>query len=103
MAGPVMLRTKTDIAIFIPALVVVAQGIAASLGRRLVEPYLREYPPNGLNAHHRRALALVLDRRQREVRVAEMILVPLVGDVVLVHPVVGQLGLYCLVTILAQP
>src|SRR4051794_16844931 len=63
MARPIMLRTQSDIANVVLALVIEADRVPARLGGCLVPPDLRTEPPQGLDAHHRRTAPLVFHRR----------------------------------------
>ena len=71
------------VAVLVTPLVVVAERIAASLGRLLVEPAAGKDPPCRLDAHHGGAGAGILDRRFAfEPGLSPMINVALAGDVV---------------------
>src|SRR5882724_4619197 len=99
-----MLRAEADIADVVFFLVIEAERVAAGFGRGLIEPELRTQPTQRFDAHHRRALALVLHRRlDGEAGVAPMVRVFLAGDIVLVEAVVRKIVDRLLITFLAHP
>jgi hypothetical protein len=59
---------------------VVPKRVEARFGRCRVEPDLREYPPHGLNPHHRRALTLVRDYMRLKTGIREVVAIPLASD-----------------------
>ncbi len=87
-----MLRSETDVAHVVLALVIKADRVAAGLGAGLVEPELRAQSAQCLDAHHGGALALVLHRGlDIKTRVAQMLVIALAGDVVGVDTVMRQI------------
>jgi hypothetical protein len=58
-----VLWTKPNVAVLIAAFVIVAERIATSFSRRLIEPTAWEYASSSLNSHHCGTGPGVLDRR----------------------------------------
>src|SRR5215470_11270216 len=62
MARPIMFWAQTDTALLVLTLVVVAERIASSFSRRLIEPASRKHAPRRFYAHHRGTGSGILDR-----------------------------------------
>ena len=91
MARPIVIRPQPNVSLIVAVLMIISQRIAARLGCRRVEPHFREDAAHRLDTQSSRALALVLDRVfTLESRLAQMIDIPLAGDVVLVDAVVRK-------------
>src|SRR4249919_414585 len=90
VAGPVMLRTKPDVALLVFFLVIPAQRVSAALRGLFVEPDRREQPPCSLNPLHCRLLALVLDDLDTEAGRPDVILELVSGQMVYSGPVMGK-------------
>ena len=72
-----MIRPEPGVARVVPALVIEAKRLKASLAGAFVKPDLGKNPARGFNALHRGALALVRDCRYLEARVGQVIPIPL--------------------------
>jgi hypothetical protein len=86
MTRPVVLRSKTDVAVFIATLVIIAKRIASGFRCLLIEPTARENTSSRFNPHHSRASAAILDR----LSAFETSLYPVI-DVALAADIVGLL------------
>src|SRR5436305_15019763 len=103
MRRPVMFGAKADIARLILALMVVAECIAARFGRGLVKPALRENAPHRFDTQRSRTTSLVLHRScNLKFSIAQMVLVTLTRDIVLVHAVMRQMTDRFLIAACAQ-
>src|SRR5262245_53672623 len=99
-----MIRSHADIALLIPFLVIGGQGFASRLGCSLVEPALRHDAANRLDAKLRRSPPLIWNGGiDLELGIRKVLFVPLAGNVVLVHPVMGKPKDCLFVSALAQP
>src|SRR3972149_6905114 len=85
-----MFRTKSNIALLVFLFVVVAERVTPRLSLGFVKPALGHDPANCLDPHGSRATPLIRNNHRLELSVAQMVLVALAGDVVLVHPVLRQ-------------
>src|SRR6516164_10808481 len=62
MARPIVFRAKTDAALLVLTLMVVAERIASSFSRRIIKPASRKNAPCRFYAHHRGTGSGILDR-----------------------------------------
>jgi len=89
VARPVVIRAKTDAALLVLTLVVIAERIASSFSRRVIKPASRKNAPRRFYAHHRGTGSGILDRNAAlEAGFGPVIDVTLAGDVVRRHPIV---------------
>src|SRR4249919_1017397 len=103
VAGPVMLRTKPDVALLVFFLVIPTQRVSAALRGLFIEPDRREQPPCSLNPLHRRLLALVLHHLDTETSRANVILELVSGQVIDRGPVMRKIAAGRTVAILSEP
>src|SRR6516225_1666646 len=61
MARPVMFWAKTDTALLVLTLVIVAERIASSFSRKVIKPASRKHAPRRFYAHHRGTGSGILD------------------------------------------
>src|SRR5271156_7220322 len=91
MARPVMIRTKSNVAVFVAAFVVIAERVTSSFSGFLVEPAAWENATSSFYPHHRCAGPGVLDGRVTfEAGLAPVVNIALAGDVVGSHAIVRQ-------------
>src|SRR6516164_9581838 len=89
MARPIVFWAQTDTALLVLTLVVVAERIASSFSRRVIEPASRKNAPRRFYAHHRGTGSGILDRNAAvEAGFRPGIDVTLAGDVVRRHAIV---------------
>jgi len=88
MARPIVFRAKTDAALLVLTLMVVAERIASSFSRRVIKPASRKNAPRRLYAHHRGTGSGILDRNPAlEAGLGPVVDVTLAGDVVRRHAI----------------
>jgi hypothetical protein len=88
-----MFWPETDVAVFVFSLMVVAERIASSFGRLLVEPATRKYSPCRFNPHHRRTSASVLYRISTfKTGLNPVVDVTFARDVVVSHTIMRQVN-----------
>ena len=93
MARPVVLRSKTDVAVFVLALMVIAKGIASGFRCLLIEPTARKDSTRGLDPHHGGTSTTVLDRRSAfKASLYPVIDVALARDIVVGNAVMRQMN-----------
>jgi len=87
--GSTSREAKTDDALLVLTLVVIAERIASSFSRRVIKPASRKNAPRRFYAHHRGTGSGILDRNAAlEAGFGPVIDVTLAGDVVRRHPIV---------------